>query len=65
MDDKKIELSADIQHELMRRDFWMKVAISTAGKSGSYSDSAPIYANKALEEFDKKFKPLTPSTLKE
>ena len=53
------QLSAENQHELMRREFWIKIAVAVASTEGCSSSATPTkWASKALADFDTLFKPL-------
>lgn len=44
-------------HEQLRKELWIKVAVAVAGASNaSYVSSMTSWADEALKEFDKRFK---------
>ena len=57
---RKSQLAQDAaqfkSHEQLRKELWIGVAVSVARAENARSNSVPgNWANKALEEFDKRF----------
>ena len=54
------------EHEMMRRELWIKVAVAVANcENAKLEDSPARWANETLKKFDEKFKALESNNIKD